>query len=688
MSESSKDLVNPAEFALNPARGDHPAVLADINKAWQRFLDFGLSALTGSSVRAVIANSWQRARDQGVNPLMPGIAAVPDDDWVDSFVARNDFGIAGKAVLLDLAPVLKETRHVGMVADAAGRIFYAVGDSITRGILEDANVRPGVSGSEALSGTNGVGTSLATGAPVLVFGPEHFCERFKNWVCYGCPVREPDTGAILGTVNITTQLDNVQSSVIGLAVSVARSIEYMLQVHRLERRRVLLENFLQAERKWPSAGLVLTDASGRILELNHRSLEILNEDSRLSVGRSIASYFPEARPLLDCECAGGWAEMMVQRRGDSFRMRLGSFAAGDRVLGHLVVVSPAAPSLNPPSRADTTSRQPGRRRGPAGLCRFDEIIGRSAAFIEALALAQLAGNSDRAVLLTGETGTGKELFAQAIHSASSRARGPFVAINCGALPSALIESELFGHVPGAFTGASRFGAAGKFEVASEGTILLDEISAMPLELQATLLRVLETKAVTRLGACSPIHTDVRVIVASNEDLAELASRGRFRRDLFFRLNVLSIELPPLRQRSEDIILLATTFLSAECERIGRGPIRLAPEVNSLLLGYSWPGNVRELKHLCERWAALIQGDTVNVADLPPAIRCAGRTWAAARAPSGRGRGPLNAELVRRTIAENGSNVSEAARRLGVSRTAIYKWLRRTPDPRPNPVLIE
>jgi transcriptional regulator with PAS, ATPase and Fis domain len=251
---------------------------------------------------------------------------------------------------------------------------------------------------------------------------------------------------------------------------------------------------------------------------------------------------------------------------------------------------------------------------------FAHLIGESAVFKDAIRRARLAANSNATVLLHGETGTGKELYSQSIHNDSVRSEGPFVAINCAAIPRELITTELFGYEGGAFTGADRQGRPGKFEQAHKGTLFLDEIGDMPLDLQASLLRAIETHSIVRIGGQRVIATDVRIVVATHKDLQAEAQRGNFRSDLYYRLNVLTIEIPPLRQRSEDIPMLVSHFLQRQ-SRILQRPLTITPDALATIQDYPWPGNVRELENTLERVTHLTANTIIELQDLPVHLFC-------------------------------------------------------------------
>lgn len=252
-----------------------------------------------------------------------------------------------------------------------------------------------------------------------------------------------------------------------------------------------------------------------------------------------------------------------------------------------------------------------------GLSKSD-IIGESSTLSEVFRVLLKVAPTDSTVLVTGESGTGKELLVRALHAESMRADKPFVPINCGAIPKELLESELFGHEKGAFTHAIR-SRAGRFEVADGGTVFLDEIGEMDPSLQVKILRVLQEKEIERVGGSGPRRVDVRIVAATNRDLEEEVARGRFREDLYYRLNVIPLHLPPLRERGGDILLLVQTFLERFCERKVRELLTLSSDTRKVLAAYSWPGNVRELENLMERLSILVDGDIVELSDLPRKI---------------------------------------------------------------------
>ncbi len=309
-----------------------------------------------------------------------------------------------------------------------------------------------------------------------------------------------------------------------------------------------------------------------------------------------------------------------------------------------------------------------------------EILGRSPAITAMLRMINTVAPTEATVLVTGESGTGKELVARALHAQSLRKEHPLVTVNCAALAETLLESELFGHERGAFTGADRR-REGRFKQADKGTLFLDEIGELPIALQAKLLRALQQGEIQRVGSDRSEHADVRVIAATNRDLKKEVEQRRFREDLYFRLNVISLEVPPLRQRREDIPLLAGHFLARYSERNRKNIKDFSPQCMDMLLRYDWPGNVRELENAVERAVILCTGDTIIGTELPITITRAGdqpgsRTPELPSSLAGLPLDEVERLAIEETLRETGDNKSAAARKLGITRATLHKKLRK------------
>ncbi|SHK38127.1 sigma 54-interacting transcriptional regulator [Desulforamulus aeronauticus] len=308
---------------------------------------------------------------------------------------------------------------------------------------------------------------------------------------------------------------------------------------------------------------------------------------------------------------------------------------------------------------------------------LDDIIGTSEAMQNLKNLVVRVARNDSTVLIRGESGTGKELFAQALHNASQRAHNPFIKVNCAALPENLLESELFGYQEGAFTGARKGGKIGKFELANKGTIFLDEIGDMPLNMQVKLLRVLQEKEIERLGENRPIKVNIRVVAATNRNLEEMIGEGQFREDLFYRLNVVTLEVPPLRERPEDIPELVKLLMEKLAWQLGCSPKTLTPSALNTLLSYSWPGNVRELENLLERILNMIDDDTITVNQISPYIHKDKVSKAAVEIrPMKEAIESLERNLILNTLDSTAGDCLAAARLLQISKSTLYEKINR------------
>jgi transcriptional regulator with PAS, ATPase and Fis domain len=551
-----------------------------------------------------------------------------------------------------------------------------------QGTLERVNLAPGGLWSEEAVGPNGIGTPIALGHPEMIFGPEHYCQGWHSFFCCGSPIRDPASGRVVGAVDITGPLSKANPPMaLALTLSVAGWVERSLTVLGLERRNALLRSFRGFEQRWPTEPVLLVDEEGRIVDTNTFAASLLGLSAASSAAR-LADLAPAlAGPVRRVAETGASREESLVLRGPGGRARavtcrIEPVTVEGRAIGTLVMLAPHVPAVAA-GRASSPRAADGSRPVPPGSrsrYRFEDILGTSPALHDALKLARAVarGPYQKPVLIVGESGAGKEVIAHAIHAESERADQPFVAVNCGALPKELVESELFGYAPGAFTGARREGQAGKFEAAQGGTVFLDEVDSMPMEAQAKLLRVIETGDVIRLGSSKPVALNVAIMAASGPDPRRRVEDGLFRLDLFHRLSVVEIVVPPLRERREDVALLASVFLERECAEQGREPLRLSREALEELTGYAWPGNIRELQNLCARWAITVTGSEVRAADVPAHVR--------RRAPGPESGGPSlrgrEDAIIRQALADTGGQVAEAARRLGINKTTIYRRMKR------------
>ncbi len=670
------------DLAMKPAQSwlpelPPPANLTRASKeiatAWESFING--DTIAGPKPRPVVLEGWMRCRAHGINPRAERALIDITPEELLSILHNDDLGRAGKSILDGFQQLMGGTGHVAVLADAQGRILYEVGHPKIQARLAEINLKAGAVWAEPVVGLNGVGTPLALGRPELVFGHEHYCQGWQPWVCYGSPVRDPNSGRIVGVIDVTGLARYASAQMMGLTMSIAQLVEQNLVIFQHQKGDVLRSYYRDMERRWPTDGLVLLNEIGRVIDINHTAAVRLGVVATMLMNQTLSDIAPDLWSVLQAPLAAAEPdEKHIElttgfRESRSIQCRIEPVRIDHRHIGSVLILSELSPIAK-----SLASVRPAKR---VARYTFNDIQGEDPAMRSALNLALAAARDPREnpVLLLGETGTGKELVVHAIHSASARASHPFVVMNCGALPHDLIESELFGYAPGAFTGARREGQMGKFEAAHKGTLFLDEVDSLPLDLQAKFLRVLDNGELMRLGSTNPVYVDVRLIAAGSPELPRKVEKGEFRLDLYHRLSVIEINLPPLRARGMDVLRLAAAFLNEASWEAGREVLRLSEATARCLMAYRWPGNIRELRNLCARWVLTVEEAEILPEHLPPYVLAATDNPPPSSEVATDLRG-LQYDLIRRTLEQTGGNVTEAARRLGVDRTTLYRYKKR------------
>lgn len=428
------------------------------------------------------------------------------------------------------------------------------------------------------------------------------------------------------------------------------------------------------------SGIIVTDRQARIIFMNQVYSELLGVDRNQAVGRLIKDFFPSSR--LNRVMDSGQAELGQRcslRTETPLLVNRIPLRQKSRVTGAIIqtVFKDYRHFTDLLTRLKLLEREAsyykkGLNSVLSARYTFRSIVGQSRSIKEVKALTAKYASSDSPVLVVGNTGTGKELFSHAVHSASPRKNGPFVCLNCAAIPKELLESELFGYESGAFTGALKKGKPGQIELAKNGTLYLDEIGDLPLSAQAKLLRVLDTKMLDKLGGVQAIHVDFRLVAATNRDLADMIKKRRFRADLFYRLNTMTVSVPPLKARVDDIPLLVEKFLEGlDCSKK-----KLSAKALNALMSYHWPGNVRELKNVVERAVSLVEGEVIDLEQLPCEVI---QNECGPKRKSGSPDTFLSYEVTefeKAFIAErlviNRGNMSRTSKSLGISRSTLYE----------------
>ncbi len=582
-------------------------------------------------------------------------------------------------VMETLYEQIVNTHNMVILTDAQGVIMHTLGDD---DFLEKANrvaLTPGVAWSEQRRGTNAIGTAIAEGVPTLVNADEHYLRANHILTCSAAPIFDP-RGAVIGVLDVTGDCQSFHRHTMALVRMSAQMIENQLfaaayqdgiTLHfhsRPEFIGTLMEGIVSFT---PGGRFIAANRSAMFqLGLTPQALSVHTLNSLFGLGVSaLFDHYRTAAPSLLNMCLPSGVRVFARA---SVRLSNGS-------------IHGAGADLSQPPSA-TQARQPGQHAGAddsdaatrlSSLRYLNTGDPQVAAIITKL---NKVNGRDIPILITGETGTGKELLAQAVHNDSPRAHGPFVAVNCASIPETLIESELFGYEDGAFTGARKKGSTGRILQANGGTLFLDEIGDMPLNLQARLLRVLQERMVTPLGSAKSIPVNVSLICATHRNLREMIVRGEFREDLYYRLNGLVVKLPPLRERT-DFEIVVSKLLAAE----GNGQrYCVAPDVMHLFKQHSWPGNFRQLTNLLRTAMVMAAEDgEIGMEHLPDDFLddMASMKKENTVQPAGAAAGPApghatleDVELIaiQKALQAHGGNVSAAARALGISRNTIYR----------------
>ncbi len=625
--------------------------------------------------RPEMMQSWQRCLKKGVDPVTTRAPIITSNQQAKEEFMNSRLYRYLWPYLLNIKEEIIEMNNLLVVTNSRGEINHIDGAVLLQGKAEKMNFVVGSSWAEIDSGTNAIGTVLATKAPIQVFAAEHFCQEVHEWTCAAAPILDPVTNEILGVIDLTGLWKGAHPYTLSVVLTIARAIESELRKELEVDRYKMLANYLEVTMRTSNIPIAALDMRSAVIKAAPVLYEknIIDENHRL-VGcpTNIMQLSSEVSWEVD-KGQGRWKFVMVP------------YADQGRPIGFMVHAFP------PSSQGIKVSSSSIKHS-------FSTMIGQSKVITSTIKEALSAARTNLPVLIEGESGTGKELFAQSIHSASKRANGPFVAVNCGALPKELGVSELFGFEGGTFTGAAKGGKSGKFKQAQGGTIFLDEIGEMPLDMQTFLLRVLEEGEVVPVGAQKPIPLDVRVLAATNRNLFTAVENGQFRRDLFYRLNILCIHIPPLRERIDDIPLLIEYHLEKACREIECSPIHVNDAAMRLLQTYKWPGNVRELRNIVYRMATNASNNVIEISDLPLEIQNYNNAQMEFHYTKDKSTNQeieqrendmvkqseelketsikdQELEMILSILDKVNGNVTEAARRLGIHRSTIYRKLK-------------
>ncbi len=643
------DLISPAKSPLYPL--------------WKEFTKTGkLSKIHNP----IIYSSWKRCLEHDIRPFDMQISQKLPEKQKNALLENNAMLLkASIPNLTILENTFMKMSYALLLCDGRGDIIYKSGKGLVSKFFDEANLVVGGNCSETVIGTTAPGIALVEKKPAVVIREEHYCEIYHWCCCSAFPVFDIEQN-LVGCIDVTTLYD--QSDKInflhGLNIATVKSIQSTLHVQQLlkmmDEAREVLENTSNLTKK----NILIINRSGRILLANQSVSDLLGIPVYRLTGEHYWNVL-ESDAITSCfqkeMCVQAGARLR-ERHSQVDRYRAQAQPLSNRngeFFGSLVMLDQAKRQWTAADDVGLEARHS-----------FQTLIGDSPGIKRAIKLASKFAGTDVPILLYGETGTGKEVFAHAIHNESLRGSGPFVPVNCAAIPFGLVESELFGYTKGAFTGAHREGKKGKFETAEGGTLFLDEINSMPLDVQGKLLRAVEYGEIVGLGDHVFKHIDVRIIAASSLDLKEELANGRFRKDLFYRLGIARIFLPPLRDRTEDILSLIHYFLEKFAAENRRKKPMIYSQTLKTLMAYDWPGNIRELEN-CIRFAMHIADtDEILPEHLPDYLL---DVMEEKEAPVGSNRiQDVERAMLLSALESSHGHIGQAAKILGVSRSTVYR----------------
>ncbi len=632
----------------------------ETEQRWERFV---INADEDPQNRAFVLDSWKRCREEGMDPHLNAAAKVAKESEVQELWNRHLLHETLLPYIFSLSDTMLPSRHLVVFADAQGLLLTVAGHTSVQSAAEKMNFVPGSRWLEKDAGTNAIGTALVLGAPVQIFAAEHYCAPVHGWTCSAAPITDPATHQILGVIDLTGMRNYHHPHSLAVVQSIARAVEDRLRDGLELERFTIFGKYLELYARHPDITLIALDRGGQVI----RSSTGVWDQGWIDANNQLKHLPPGYRQMEDGTV---WEVSGLHER---WQWVLHHCHRQQNRIGSVIQALPVQ-TLHGKTASMGIRGKRSKEETPMALASFTHLVGTAPNFTRMIDQAKKVSRYDSPVLLLGETGTGKELLAQAIHRSSHHATGPFVAVNCGAIPAELIGSELFGFEGGSFTGAAREGRAGKFEAAEGGTIFLDEIGELPVSMQPYLLRVLDTGEVTRIGGQGAVHVSVRVIAATNQHLEEMVAAGTFRQDLFYRLNVVPIVLPPVRERPGDGIQILEHFLLRLAQQNGERVPAISPAVAALFEHYPWKGNVREIRNLAERlMASGPHKSAITVEDLPTSMQEMEHT--ARRVNPETLKQQENARIWH-VLNDCGGNITQASRRLGIHRSTLYRKLAR------------
>ncbi|MGY5267542.1 sigma-54-dependent Fis family transcriptional regulator [Paraclostridium bifermentans] len=568
-----------------------------IENAWKRFINTGEVDL---SVRKDIRDSWVRCKSYDVD-YNNGCGSVKHDNIKILIEKNSELISVSKPIMEGIYSMVSGSGFAIMLADKDGYIIEVIGDRDIMDRANELNFLKGELWTENIVGTNAIGTALYLNKPIQTIGAEHYGKNQHSWTCSASPIYDEDNN-LIGCINMSGNYYDAHSHTLGIVTAAAKSIQNQLAL-------TLSYKLLNITFDSISEGMIVVNQDLSIKKVNGRALKILNTslDKLIKVKvenilKDIDFYeiLNEDKRVTNIEC-----DFYINSNRIKCVVNITTLNTHGNKTGFVITFN----------EAKKVHKLVNKVVGYKAQYKFEDIITENEKMKAMISFAKKISKTDCNILIEGESGTGKELVAQSIHNFSERKNGPFVAINCASIPRDLVESELFGYEKGAFTGASKEGHPGKFELADGGTIFLDEIGELPLDTQSKLLRVLDNGKVIRVGGTYEKQLDVRIIGATNRILKNEIAIKNFREDLYYRLSVMNINTIPLRERIDDIDVLANHFIAKLNHKNKSNNVEVSYSYIQELKKYNWPGNIRELRNIIERDYYLSENNLISISRL-------------------------------------------------------------------------
>lgn len=634
----------------------------NLKRLWVHFRETGEIP---PGVRPMIASSWMRSRDFHVNMTKPLRAPILSRPELHSLQAANQTLIdIAKPIMEKMHSLVGETKNLISLHNPDGYMLYSCGDEYYAEMETESSFSLGVCWQERYIGTNGITLAVLEDSPVQVYGAEHYCAAQHDGTCSAAPIHDRD-GKIIGVLNMAGKDWSGTLHTLGLVALATFSIENQLTLLHSYR---LVDTAISSI----SEGIVVVDQELCIQRINLGGEQILRAKKESLLGHSISTWFGSRHEEL---------QLRLQKEIAPFSFAEEELIVGEHHISCNISIFPIVVEQHPEGavlllrRSRSINALANQVMGNQARYAFDSIITQAPQILRTIQTMESIAATNCTVLLEGESGTGKELFAHAIHSASNRKNGPFIAVNCASLPHSLVESELFGYEKGAFTGALGQGNPGKFELADGGTVFLDEIGELPLEIQSKLLRVLDTHRIFRIGGKTEKHLDIRVIAATNRDLQREVRNFNFREDLYYRINVLSFHIVPLRERVGDVPVLANYFIDEINRRGERNSKIISPECMRILEQHTWPGNVRELQNVILRaYYCSGKSEAILPEHLPDDLLHPLSNTQELQLKQYFEEDSAQKGKIERVLAQCNGDTKRACQQLGVSRATLYRYL--------------